>query len=185
MRARARASPCRPAGGRDSFESKQGQVGRTRDSHRRRRDNGSNELTRTPEPRLSLSSRSPPRRSAPDHRAPSVSLAPPPPPALLTPRKLFVLFLLHHHHHHHVAVESNPICHLRSFSPRLPSFPRPLSLAPRMRSARTRTLARSLSLSSPFLLLQGRSRGGQLPGASVLSTENKDGQSDYYENKST
>lgn len=39
-------------------------------------------------------------------------------PPCATPRKSFVLFLLHHYYHR-VAVESNPICHLCSFSPRL------------------------------------------------------------------
>lgn len=159
MRERAGARTAGRRGGGDSFESKQGQVGRTRDSHRRRRDNGSNELTRTPEPRLSLSSRrcpSPPR-SSPDHRALSVSFPLSLSRSLPSPRSFPCRPLLHRVSHSFssfctttttVAAESNPICHLRSFSPRLPtrSFSLSLSLASKMR-ARANILALSLSLS--------------------------------------
>lgn len=177
-------------GARDSFESKQGQVGRTRDSHRRRRDNGSNELTRTPEPRLSLSPRSRPSppRSTPDHRAPSVSLAPSLHPFL--PSLPFTLPRVSHSFSSFcttttVAVESNPICHLRSFSPRLPVLSLSVSFSFSLRNACAHVFSLSRALSvSLSLSLQGRFRGSQLPRASVLSTENKDGQSDYYENKS-
>lgn len=50
---------CVPGGERawrDSFKSKQGQVGRTR-GLRERRDNGSNELTQAPVPRATFTSR--------------------------------------------------------------------------------------------------------------------------------
>lgn len=155
-RARGRATAGRRGGG-DSFESKQGQVGRTRDSHRRRRDNGSNELTRTPEPRLSLSSRrcpSPPR-SSPDHRALSVSFPLSLSRSLPSPRSFPCRPLLQRVSHSFssfctttttVAAESNPICHLRSFSPRLTARSFSLSFA-RFGNACARKYSRPLSLS--------------------------------------
>lgn len=132
-------------------------------TQRRRRDNGSNELTRTPEPRLSLSSRSSPPsppRSSTDHRARSVSLAPflpsppffPPPPVLpLRVSHSFSSFCTT------TIVESNPICHLCSFSSRLPvlSFSVSLSRA-RLENACARTrISRSRSFSLSFSLASG------------------------------
>lgn len=183
--ARARALALRAAEwGGLSFESKQGQGWKGLETPSEGRDNGSNELTRTPEPRLSLSSPVPCSRSIIVFLlSPSLSRLPFPlsfPRRSYSTAKLPVLFLLYFHYHRRV--ESNPPSLLSAFRTFLSlslffsSLPFPLSLA-----FLSFVPSRSLSLSC----FRAGLGAANYPGHRYFLSENKDGQSDYYENKST
>jgi len=187
-RARARGSTARSKRGWEGrlvrIEARTGRE----DSHGRRRDNGSNELTRTPEPRLSLSSRSRPLSPLAPRRIialpPSLSL---PPfasfrslPPLLLRVKSFVLFLLRHRRHR-----------VKSYLPSLfllfaPSVPLDVSLSVSRFVSRARAHAFSLVLSLSLASFASGPVQGQpiTRGIGTFYRGNKDGQSDYYENKS-
>lgn len=153
--ARSRLGPRRRGG--LSFESKQGQGWKGLETPSEGRDNGSNELTRTPEPRLSLSSPIP-------CSLPRVCLS-----LLSFPRrsystaKLPVLFLSYFHYHRRV--ESDPPSLSSAFRTFLSLS---LFLFPSLSSLPRFPILRPVPLALSFLL-QGRFRGSQLPGASVLS----------------
>lgn len=144
-------------------------TGRENSGLRERRDNGSNELTRTPKPRSSLSSHfCLSHRYLSSRLFPSLPIVAPSPSAPLNESPS--------------TPSSRPL-----FTASLPTLsllrPLPPTLFHRRRRLSTAIfVVRSLF---PSCSLQGRFRGSQLPGASILSTKNKDGKSDYYENKST
>lgn len=166
--ARARALALRVAEWGDSLSNRSKDRGRKGlETPSEGRDNGSNELTRTPEPRLSLSSPVPCSRSIIVFLlSPSLSRLPFPlsfPRRSYSTAKLPVLFLLYFHYHRRV--ESNPPSLLSAFRTFLSLS---LFLFPSLSSLPRFPILRPVPLALSFLL-QGRFRGSQLPGASVLS----------------